>query len=292
MCLTSIFCKLDDFCQEFENQWNKRLLVSNEKTRNRSGQMSLSERLTIFTMFHPPHYRNFKHFYIDKILKYHRKDFPHLVTYERFVTLMPSMLVPMTLFLCSQKGECTGISYIDSTKLKVCENIRIPRNKVFRGIAQRGKSSTGWFYGFKLHLIVNDKGELLSFYISAGNMDDRVPVEEMSKCLFGKIFGDKGYISQKLFEALIGKGLQLITTVKSNMKNKLMSITDKILLRKRYIIETINDQLKNISQIEHSRHRSFVNCMVNVLAGLAAYTFQGKKPSIRVKHNNLEDVIC
>lgn len=292
MCLTSMFCKFDDFCKEFENQWNKLLLRSNEKSRNRHGNMSLSERMTIFTMFHQSNYRTFKHFYNDEILKHHSQDFPNLISYERFVALIPSMLVPMTVFIFSQKGKCTGISYVDSTKLQVCANIRIPRNKVFKGIAQRGKSSMGWFYGFKLHLIVNDKGELLSFYISAGNMNDRFPLEKMSKNLFGKLFADKGYISQKLFDNLMGKGLQLITTVKNNMKNKLMDLTDKILLRKRYIIETINDQLKNISQIEHSRHRSFINCMVNVLAGLTAYTFQEKKPSIRIKYNILEHVTC
>ena len=287
-----MFCKFDDFCKPFEKQWNKQLLSYNAKRRNRKSALSLSERMTIFTMFHQSNYRTFKHFYNKEIVQNHKDDFPNLISYERFVALMPSMLVPMTVFLYSQRGQCTGISYIDSTKLQVCTNIRIPRNKVFKGIAKRGKSSVGWFYGFKLHLIVNDKGELLAFHISAGNMDDRTPVEDMSKDLFGKLFADKGYISKKLFNSLMSKGLKLITTIRNKMKNKLISIEDKILLRKRYIIETINDQLKNISQIEHSRHRSFLNCMVNVLGGLAAYSFQEKKPSIRIDKNMIDQIIC
>ena len=292
MCRTEIFCKYDDFCKEFEPGWNNILLSSDRNSRNRKGKLNLSERMTIFTLFHQSNYRTFKHFYNSYVLKHYRDDFPKLISYERFVALMPSMLVPMMMFLYSQRGKCTGISYVDSTKLQVCANIRIPRHKVFKGIAARGKSSMGWFFGFKLHLIVNDKGEILAFHISPGNVDDRVPVEEMSKKLFGKLYGDRGYISQKIFKILMDKGLQLITTIRNKMKNKLMNILDKILLRKRYIIETINDQLKNISQIEHSRHRSFANCMLNVLTGLAAYSLQEKKPSIRIDGNALEQVIC
>jgi hypothetical protein len=292
MCRTEIFCKYDDFCHEFEDEWNKILLSANVNSRNRQGNLSLSERMTIITLFHRSNYRTFKHFYNSYVLKHYKKDFPRLISYERFVALIPSMLIPMTLFIYTQRGKCTGISYVDSTKLQVCANIRIPRHKVFKNIAERGKGSMGWFYGFKLHLIVNDKGEILAFHISKGNVDDRAPVEEMSKELVGKLFGDRGYISQKLFERLMGKGLQLITTIKNNMKNKLMNMSDKILLRKRYIIETINDQLKNISQIEHSRHRSLANCMVNILAGLAAYCFQEKKPSIRIYGKALEHIIC
>ena len=292
MCHTEIFCKYDDFCKEFEVEWSKLLITSNLKCRNRQGNLSLSERMTIFTLFHQSNYRTFKHFYNSYVVKYLKKDFPKLISYERFVALIPSMLIPMAVFIYSRRGKCTGISYIDATKLQVCRNIRIPRNKVFNGIAARGKSSMGWFYGFKLHLMVNDKGEILAFHISAGNKDDRVPVEDMSKDIFGKLFGDRGYISQKLFKNLMDKGIQLITTIRNKMKNKLMNFADKILLRKRYIIETINDQLKNISQIEHSRHRSVLNCMANILAGLAAYCFQKKKPSIRVENNMLEQIIC
>jgi hypothetical protein len=159
--------------------------------------------------------------------------------------------------------------------------LRIQQNKVFKGYASRGKSSTGWFYGFKLHLVCNDQGELLNLVITIGNVDDRKPVPELAKALFGKLFGDRGYISQDLFAYLWETfNLQLITKLRKNMKNRLMPMADHILLRKRAIIECLIDQLKNISQIEHSRHRSPVNFFVNVLCGLIAYCHQPKKPSL------------
>ena len=167
-----------------------------------------------------------------------------------------------------------------STPLRVCHNRRISRHKVFRHLAARGQCSLGWFYGFKLHLIVNEYGEVLAFTLTPGNVDDRKPVPQLAKGLFGKLFGDKGYLSQALFEQLWQQNLQLITALKAKMKNRLLPLMDKLLLRKRYIIETINDQLKNVSQIEHSRHRSPINFVVNLLAGLIAYTWQPKKPAI------------
>lgn len=160
---------------------------------------------------------------------------------------------------------------------------RIFNHKVFAGIAQRGKSTMGYFFGFKLHLVVNDKGEILNFVITPGNVDDREPLKDNDflKKVFGKLFADKGYIGQKLFEQLFINGIQLITGLKRNMKNCLMSINDKILPRKRSIIETINDELKNICQIEHFRHRYFGNFLTNLISGLLAYSFLPKKPSIK-----------
>jgi hypothetical protein len=148
-------------------------------------------------------------------------------------------------------------------------------------------SPIGGFYGFKLHIIVNDCGELLAVKLTPGNVDDRQPVPEMTQGLFGKLFGDKGYISQKLFDELLARGLQLFTRIKKNMKNKLMPLMDKILLRKRSIIETINDQLKNISQIEHTCHRSLGGFMVNLLGGLIAYTYHEKKPSLKINPKDM-----
>ena len=145
----------------------------------------------------------------------------------------------------------------------------------------------GWFYGFKLHLVINEKGELLAFRVSPGNLDDRKPAPVLPKELFGKLFGDKGYISQALFEELFERDLQLITGIRSNMKNRLMLLSDKVMLRKRSIIETINDQLKNISQIEHSRHRSVANFFINLISGLLAYCFQPKKPSLHLHSSDL-----
>jgi hypothetical protein len=209
-------------------------------------------------------------------------EFPRLVSYNRFVELMPRVLVPLWFYLHSRKGQVTGISFIDSTPIAVCHNRRISSHKVFAGIAQRGKTSMGWFYGFKLHLLINEHGEILAFSITAGNVDDRKPVAQMTEKVWGKVFGDKGYISAKLLMELFAEGVELITRIRRNMKQKLMPMLDKILLRKRALIEVVNDQLKNISQIEHTRHRSVANFLVNVVSGLIAYSHQDKKPSLNL----------
>src|SRR5437868_10593219 len=174
-------------------------------------------------------------------------------------------------------GRCSGISFIDSAKIGVCHNRRIWSHKVFKALAKRGKTSVDWFYGFKLHLVVNECGELLAVKITAGNVDDPNPVLELARAVSGKLFGDRGYISQKLFEQLWEQGVQLITKLRKNMKNRLLPLFDKLLLRKRSICETINDQLKNISQIEHSRHRSVFNFFVNLIAGLVWLTRSARR---------------
>lgn len=153
------------------------------------------------------------------------------------------------------------------------------------GIAQRGKSSMGWFYEFKLHLVCNDKGELLNFVSTPGNVDDRKPLtsSNLLKELIGELFADKGYISESLFNRLFFDGIHLITTVRKNMKGRYMTQNDRIILRKRAIIETINDEIKNICQIEHTRHRSLANFISNLIGRLTAYTFLPKKPAINVE---------
>ena len=140
----------------------------------------------------------------------------------------------------------------------------------------------GWFYGFKLHLIINEQGEILSFCLTSGNVDDRneAVMDSLTKEIFGKLFADRGYISQKLFEKLLKKDITLVTRAKKNMKNKLMNLYDRLMLRKRTVIESVNDFLKNICEIEHSRHRSIKNFLVNLLSALAAYSLLPKKPSI------------
>ncbi len=282
MSLLELFCDVDDFCQEFLPIWERLQISNGVKTRKRYPQLTMSEIMTIMIHFHQSHYRDFKAYYTQNVMKNYQSEFPRLVSYNRFVQLMPRSAVPLMFYLHSCKGKCTGISIVDSTPLVVCHNRRIKRHKVFDGLAERGKSSMGWFFGFKLHLVINDRGEILAAHLTPGNVDDRRPVPLMSKDLFGKLFADKGYISQKLFNQLLDEGVQLVTGIRKNMKNRLMPLQDKLLLRKRSIIETINDQLKNISQIEHTRHRSFYNFMVNLLAGLAAYCHQPKKPSLNL----------
>ena len=280
--LVELFVSVDDFCMVFMPKLNQLLLASGAIQRQRARSLSTSEVMTILIHFHQSHYRNFKAYYCKYVLVHLRKEFPGLVSYSRFVEFIPSALFPLCAYLrqvCF--GDCTGISFIDSTSLDVCLNQRISSHKVFAGLAQRGKTSTGWFFGFKLHLVFNDRGEILNVVLTPANVDDRKPVPQLVKKLFGKLFGDKGYLSQPLFDELYQTfGIQLITKLKSNMKNRLMLFSDKLLLRKRAIVETIIDQLKNISQIEHSRHRSVANFLVNVLCGLIAYAHQPVKPSI------------
>ena len=283
MDILPLFCDIDDFCQFYEPIWKKRLLCAGSRRRDRAGRLCLSEVMTLIVMFHSSSYRNFKAYYTEQVLKQYTWAFPRLVSYQRFVELMPRALVPLCGYLQSRKGQCSGISFIDSTSLRVCHNRRIHSHKVFEGCARRGKTSVDWFYGFKLHFCINDRGELLCLRLTPGNVDDRRPVPELVKDLFGKLFGDKGYISQPLFEALYDEGVQLVTKLKTRMKGRLLSVFDRVMLRKRAIIESVVDQLKNISQIEHSRHRSVANCFVNLLAGLVAYTFREKKPSLKIR---------
>jgi len=281
--LVELFCDVDDFCQAFLPTVEEKVLSSGVQTRKRDRSLIISEIMTILIHFHQSHYRNFKAYYLEYVLPNLRSEFPGLVSYTRFVDYMPSALIPLCVyFKTACLGDCTGVSFIDSTSLDVCLNQRIASHKVFRGLAERGKTSTGWFFGFKLHLVINDRGELLNVTLTPANVDDRKPVPSLVRRLFGKVFGDKGYISKPLYDLLRQTiGVQLITKLKSNAKNRLpMEWIDRILIRKRAIVETVIDQLKNISQIEHSRHRSVGNFMVNLMCGLIAYAHQPKKPSL------------
>lgn len=199
---------------------------------------------------------------------------------------MKNIFIPLFAYLLHNRGLMTGIAFIDSTKIQVCHSKRIKRNKVFSDFAKTGKTSMGWFHGFKLHLIINEIGEILAFQLTPGNISDVSVIEKLSEGIVGKLFGDKGYISAKITKKLFERGLHLFTNIKSNMKNKFLLLKDKLLLRKRVLIETVNDQLKNISQIEHTRHRSVCNFLVNALAALVAYMHQPKKP--RIKLSELE----
>jgi hypothetical protein len=203
---------------------------------------------------------------------------------------MPRYLVPLAIYLHTQLGECSGINFIDSPSLGVCPPARIAQHRVFAVDARRGKTSVGWFYGVKLHLVVHDRGELLALCLTPGNTDDRRPVPRLVRRLFGRLFGDKGYISAPLAERLlITQGLRLITKLRKNMRNQLLELSDRLLLRKRALIETIIDQLKNVCQMEHSRHRSPFNFLVHLLAGLAAYSHLPKKPSLDLAAHPLLD---
>jgi IS5 family transposase len=284
--IVTLFCEIDDFYKVFE-QVSKRRQIGARRVRNRKSQLSPAEVMTILVMYHESGYKNLKSFYLREIGLHRRREFPRLVSYNRFVELQRRCVMALFFYLVCKRGSCTGISFIDATALRVCHNLRIRGHKVFAGSAARDKSSTGWYYGFKLHLAVNEKGEILGFYITAANVDERETVDWITHQLWGKLIGDKGYVSQDLFARLMARGLKLLTRLRSNMKNWLMEIEDKLLLRKRAIIETVNDQLKNISNIEHTRHRSIWNFLGNVASGLIAYCWKEKKPTLNLNFKDL-----
>lgn len=286
MDIVTVFCEIDDFCKVFEVIWRKHL-IGNGRVRNRQTSLSMAEVMTILVMYHESGYKNLKSFYLREIGVKYRREFPVLVSYNRFVELQQRCVMPLFFYLVCKRGNCTGISFIDATALKVCHNLRIRSHKVFKGSATRDKSSTGWYFGFKLHLAVNEQGEILGFYLTAANVDERVPADWITQNCWGKLVGDKGYISQSLFEKLMHRGLKLITKLRRNMKDRLLEMEDKLLLRKRSIIETINDQLKNISNIEHTRHRSLWNFLGNLASGLIAYSWKEKKPSLNLNFTDL-----
>jgi hypothetical protein len=283
--LTALFCSIDDFCQAHLPLLREKAMPPRKGKRRRTRSLSESEIMTILIAFHQSHYRNFKAFYLGYVCQSWRAAFPGLVSYNRFVEFIPSVLVLLFEYLKSLFGKCSGISFIDSTALGVCHNRRIRQHKVFRDSAERGKTSLGWFFGFKLHLVISDSGELLNMTLTKGNTDDRKPVPDLLRSIFGKVFGDKGYISKKLQEALRVQNVDLITKPRKNMKTEKvqpLSSADQWLLQKRSLIETVIDQLKNISQIEHSRHRAGSGFLWNLATALIAYCHQPKKPTLRL----------
>ena len=201
---------------------------------------------------------------------------------------MPRLFAPLMVLLHGLSGAQTGIYFADATKLAVCHNRRIHRHKVFDGLAARGKTSMGWFFGLKLHVVINHKGQIMALKITPGNTADSTVLDQMTRHLAGKLYADKGYIGQDLFKTLWQRGLHLITGIRRNMRNYLMPMADKIMLRKRFVIETVLDTLKSEMGLEHSRHRSPVNAMVHVLSCLLAYAFRPGKPSISLNSKHLQ----
>ena len=243
--ITKIYCIADDFCKEFA-KWQEKYLVEDKRLRHRNkpNRLNDAEIMVILILFHSGEVRCFKHYYKEYVCKHLTHLFSRPVSYNRFVELVKEVLLPLAVFIKQVLlGTCTGISFVDSTPLRVCRNQRILIHKTFKGLAERGKCSMGWFFGFKLHLIINDKGEILNFMFTPGNVDDREPLrqERFLKNIKGKLCADKGYIGQALFENLFLGGIQLLTKVKNNIRNSLMTVAEKILLRKRALIETVND---------------------------------------------------
>jgi len=253
--------------------------------------MSSSEILTILIFFHHCQIRNFKHYYLHYVGVHLSKDFPNLVSYNRFIQWMPSeMIILLNFVLSCCLGNTTGTYYIDSCPLKVSHNLRIPQHKTFDGIARSGKTSVGWFFGFKLHLVINHLGEIVAFFITPGNVSDinaRL-IQKLTKGLRGEIFGDKGYISKKVKTKLKEQGLELVTKIRKNMKPRLLPHSQEKKLQKRAVIECVINALKNKAYVEHARHRSFVGMINNITAAIAAYHFFDQKPKVEFDIQNLQ----
>jgi hypothetical protein len=235
--------------------------------------------MIIFIPFDQSHYRTFKAHYPRHVQVYLRREFPCLVSHGRLVQLMPRVLALLVACLFSGSGRCAGSSFVDSAAVAVCHNRRIHQHKVFAGRVARGHTSMDSFFGFKLHLLVNDCGELLALYLTPGYSQEVKLLPRLVNWLIGKLLGDKGYLSQPLFEKVLEQEVQLITKLRSNMKNCLSPLAD-MLLRKRSMCETNKGQLWNISQIEHSRQCSPIIFLVNLVCVLIAYSCQPKNPSL------------
>lgn len=285
--ITEIFVNIDDFCNLFKHEVHKYRLSDPQKPiRNRSCLLSDSEIMTILVCFHHSGYKNFKHFYTYHVSKYWKHLFPNLVSYERFNHIQHRVMIPLLIYLKHYGlGRSRGINFIDSTTIKVCHIKREKQHKVMKAFASKGKGTLGWFFGFKLHLIINDQGEIISFYLTKGHVDDRniKVISSLTEKVFGSLYGDRGYISQILADFLWNDGIHLVYKRRSNMKKENLSDTDKILLRKRALIESVNDELKNICSLEHTRHRSSKGFLMNVVTAILAYQFLPKKPSLNIQ---------
>ena len=283
--VTEIYCIADDFCKEFELELQKTALSGATETpkRKRKRMMSDAEVITILICFHFNSYRNFKHYYLACVCNIWKKLFPRTFSYSRFIEIMPRCFLVLAMFLkIALFGKCTGISFVDSTCIPVIHNKRQYSMKVFKDFATKGKSTMGWYVGFKLHLLCNENGEIVNYALTRANVDDRDAntMNTLTNNVFGKLYADKGYISQTLFGRLWDKGVHLVTGLRSNMKQKLIPLYDRIMLRKRSVIESVNDMLKNVAQVVHSRHRSMNNFIMNLLAALGAYCFFSTKPHV------------
>lgn len=283
--LIEIFIAVDDFINQFD-LWLKSRALTSTRQPTRQTELSSSEIITLLVYYHHSGYKNFQYYYQRLVEPQMRTYFPDLVSYQRFIDLLPRQVAPLhvlTKYLCLL-GKRTGCYFADSKKLPVCDNRRIYSNRVFKDIASRGKSSTGWFYGLKLHLVINQLGQIMNFLITPASVSDNneTVLRRLLGGLRGKCYADKGYIS-KLFERFYQEGLQIVTKIRSNMKNSLMDLDDKLRLKKRALIESVNDILMSVMDVDHTRHRSPLNALVHMMAGLVAYHFYETKPSVFIK---------
>jgi hypothetical protein len=280
--LEELYPIVDDFCKEYEKKNQNNVLDSKtKKKRKRKTRISLSEIISLLILYQSSNIKNFKAFYrfIEKELS---KAYPNLCSYNRFIELAPRAIKALMMLLNSLYASCNGVSYVDSTSLKVCHIKREKRHKLFKDIASKSKSTMGWFYGFKLHIMTNTKGELLNAYFSHANVDDRLGLLAMCKKIFGNLIGDRGYLGTQLKQTLHNQGINLITRGRKNMKNHTLNLAELAMLNSRNLIETVIGKLKLQFNLEHTRHRSISGFIINILACLIAYCFSSNKPKSNI----------
>lgn len=285
--ITEEFCMIDDFVKEYKKMQNNFELQDKNhiiRHKTRTPNLSESEIICIVLLFQKSPCKNFKFFY-NSYAQLYKSEFPKMPSYARFVALMPRIIHIMLVLLYSILGKPSSKNhFIDSTSIAVCSTKRISRNKLFKHIAKLGKTTKGWFFGFKLHIVINTTGELVSIKFTKGNTSDVSVLNSMSRNIKGRIFGDKGYISRRLFLILYNRGLKLITSIKKTMKNSPIDIYEKIMLRKRSLVETVFDFLKNKLQLEHTRHRSTSNFLLHIISTLVCYQMKKTKPSVSLEY--------
>lgn len=284
--LTELYVEIDDFCRKFVETFNENLIGKGKPITIDTRGLSLSEILTILIYYHFSKFDCIKHYYLIKSIGRFKEYFPNMPSYNRFIERIPEVAVLAMTYLQYRQAKFEGTGYIDATALRVCHNKRTNQHKVFKLTAKLGKSSMGWFYGFKLHVICDFAGNIVKCRITDGAANDLKVGARMMKDLKGKIYADKGYIGKKEFLQLLDNGLILITGIKKNMKNRLLELWDKILLKKRSLIESVYNIMKNVLHLEHSRHRSVVNAGIYYISTLIAYCWKPHKPQI--KFNNRE----
>lgn len=284
--LIQMFLDIDDFCQSYE-KWRSTQRSLPQSLDQWTSALHRSEAMTILVYYHHSGYKCFQYYYKRLVQGELKSYFPITYGYKYFLSLIPKCFDLIFLFAQWQckTAQRTQIYYIDSKRLPVCHNKRIHSHQVFRGIAQRGKSSMGWFYGLKLHLVINNLGQINSFLFTSANFSDnnQFVLQYLLDELQGICFGDKGYLS-KLFEQFYLRGLKLVTKVRKNMKNQLVPLHEKYQLMKRGIIESVNDILMTVCDLEHTRHRSPANAMTHMIAAIIGYNYLPNKPKVILKH--------
>lgn len=291
--ITEIFYHTDNFCKELIRETGKNILTDGENKRDREFNLSMSEIMTIAIYYHFSGYNTFKDYYTRYVLISLKDCFKKLVSYSRFVELKEKITMPLAMFAkILNSKKCSGIFFIDSFSLPVCNIRRSKSNKTFKNSAKKGKTSVGWFFGFKVHIIINPTGEIVNFCITKGNVSDnnKNVLECLTENIEGKVFGDKGYmLNKKLFEQFLGKKIKIVTKIRKNMKNQLLEIEEKLILTKRGLVESVINIIKRILLLDNTRHRSPLNFLSNIFSSLVAYGFREGNPSLDTLSN---DLIC